>query len=135
MPNARLLASDGRVYLGTTQGFNTFYPYQVKINHVVPPVAITSLELFNKHVEVGSEKLPESLNHIEQLDPALIRAGRIDERVELGYADEDQLRRLYLKFHDDPAAAAEFAHQNAGQSRAPAAVQGELMSRLGAKRV
>ena len=69
------------------------------------------------------------------LDPALIRAGRIDERVELGYADEDQLRRLYLKFHDDPAAAAEFAHQNAGQSRAPAAVQGELMSRLGAKRV
>ena len=68
MPNARLLASDGRVYLGTTQGFNTFYPYQVKINHVVPPVAITSLELFNKHVEVGSEKLPESLNHIEQLD-------------------------------------------------------------------
>lgn len=62
------MASDGRVYLGTTQGFNTFYPYQVKINHVVPPVAITSLELFNKHVEVGSEKLPESLNHIEQLD-------------------------------------------------------------------
>lgn len=68
MPNASLLASDGKVYLGTTQGFNTFYPYQVKINHVVPPVAITSLELFNKHVEVGSEKLPESLNHIEQLD-------------------------------------------------------------------
>ena len=68
MPNASLLASDGKVYLGTTQGFNTFYPYQVKINHVVPPVAITSLELFNKRVEVGSEKLPESLNHIEQLN-------------------------------------------------------------------
>ncbi len=61
MPNASLLASDGKVYLGTTQGFNTFYPYQVKINHVVPPVAITSLELFNKRVEVGCEKLPESL--------------------------------------------------------------------------
>ena len=70
LPNARLLASDGRVYLGTTQGFNTFYPYQVKINNVVPPVAITSLELFNKHVEVGSDKLPESLSHIEQLELA-----------------------------------------------------------------
>jgi len=68
LPNSGLLASDGKVYFGTTQGFNTFYPYQVKINHVEPPVAITALELFNKHVEVGTEKLPESLNHIEQVD-------------------------------------------------------------------
>lgn len=71
-------------------------------------------------------------NHIERLDPALIRAGRIDEKVELGWADEDQLRRLYLKFHDDPAAAAAFARERAGQSLAPAAVQGELMLRFGA---
>ena len=71
-------------------------------------------------------------NHIERLDPALIRAGRIDERVELGYADEDQLRRLYLKFHDDPAAAAEFARISAKTNHSPAAVQGELMKRFGA---
>lgn len=68
LPNSGLLASDGKVYFGTTQGFNTFYPYQVKINRVEPPVAITAMELFNKHVEVGTEKLPESLNHIEQVD-------------------------------------------------------------------
>lgn len=68
LPNSGLLASDGRIYFGTTQGFNAFYPYQVKVNHVAPPVAITSLELFNKHVEVGSDKLPESLGHIKQLE-------------------------------------------------------------------
>ena len=68
LPNSGLLASDGRIYFGTTQGFNAFYPYQVKVNHVAPPVAITSLELFNKHVEVGSDKLPESLGLIKQLE-------------------------------------------------------------------
>lgn len=73
-------------------------------------------------------------NHVDRLDPALIRAGRIDERVELGPADADQLRRLYLKFHDDPAAAEAFARERAGQQLSPAAVQGELMKRFGAGR-
>ncbi len=70
-------------------------------------------------------------NHLDRLDPALIRAGRIDERAELGYVDEDQLRRLYRKFHDDPVAAEAFAREKAGQPLSPAAVQGELMRRFG----
>lgn len=68
LPNAGLMASDGRIYFGTTQGINSFYPYHIKINKVAPPVAITSLEIFNQHVEVGSDKLPESLSHIDQVD-------------------------------------------------------------------
>ena len=71
-------------------------------------------------------------NHAEHLDPALVRAGRIDERVELGHADEDQLRRLYLKFDNDPAAAAAFARAGAQGQHSPAQVQGELMRRFGA---
>lgn len=70
-------------------------------------------------------------NHLERLDPALIRAGRIDEQVALDWVDADQLRRLYLKFHDDAAAAEAFARERAGQQLSPAAVQGELMKRLG----
>jgi chaperone BCS1 len=70
-------------------------------------------------------------NHLDRLDPALIRAGRIDERVELGWADEDQLRRLYLKFDPDEAAATAFARARTGRALAPAAVQGELMARFG----
>lgn len=71
-------------------------------------------------------------NHLERLDPALIRAGRIDSRIELGWADADQLRRLYLKFDDNPQAAEAFAREHAGQQVAPAAAQGELMRRFGA---
>ncbi len=67
LPNAGLIASNGRIYFGTAFGFNSFYPYQINVNKVAPPVAITSLEIFNRHVEVGSKKLPESLSHIEQV--------------------------------------------------------------------
>jgi len=70
-------------------------------------------------------------NHLERLDAALIRAGRIDSQIELGWADADQLRRLYLKFDDNPQAADAFAREYAGQSVSPAAAQGELMRRWG----
>ncbi len=73
-------------------------------------------------------------NHADRLDEALIRAGRIDERVELGTCDEDQLRRLYLKFRPDEAAAHAYAAENVGKALSPAQVQGELMRRFGAVR-
>lgn len=68
LPNAGLMASDGRIYFGTTRGFNAFYPHQIKVNQVAPPVFICSLELFNRPMSVGTEKLPEALNQIAQLD-------------------------------------------------------------------
>ena len=70
LPSSGMMASDGRIYLGTTRGVCCFYPYQVKINKVKPSVFITSLELYNRHVEVGSDKLPEALSSIPQLDIA-----------------------------------------------------------------
>jgi chaperone BCS1 len=38
-------------------------------------------------------------NHPERLDPALIRPGRVDRKVELGHATPDQARRLFLWFY------------------------------------
>ena len=40
-------------------------------------------------------------NHPERLDPALIRPGRVDRKIELGYATPDQARRLFLWFYRD----------------------------------
>lgn len=70
-------------------------------------------------------------NHAEQLDPALIRAGRIDERVELGTCDQDQLRRLFLKFRPDEATARAYAVENASKALSPAQAQADLMRRFG----
>lgn len=67
LANSCLLSSDGRIYFGTTQGFNAFRPQQVTLNRIAPPVAITSLSLFNKRVEVGSDKLPEALDKVDEI--------------------------------------------------------------------
>jgi mitochondrial chaperone BCS1 len=71
-------------------------------------------------------------NHVAALDDALIRAGRIDERIELGACDEDQLRRLYLKFNADEAAAIRYAKAHVSNARSPAQVQDALLREFGA---
>ena len=67
LANSCLLSSDGRIYFGTIQGFNAFHPQQVKLNQIAPSVAITSFSLFNKRVEVGSDKLPEALDKVDEI--------------------------------------------------------------------
>lgn len=68
LPNAGIKASDGKIYIGSVNGFNAFYPHQIKTNHVRPPVVITALEIFNKQIPVGNKLLPKSLNQLEELE-------------------------------------------------------------------
>jgi len=42
-------------------------------------------------------------NHPEHLQPALIRPGRIDFRTHIGYANEDQIRKLFQYFYSTDA--------------------------------
>ena len=42
MPNSIFKASDGRIYVGTANGFNAFDPYQIRANQIIPFVAITA---------------------------------------------------------------------------------------------
>lgn len=68
LPNAGLKASDGKIYIGSVNGFNAFYPHQIKTNHVRPPVVITELEIFNKQISVRDDLLPKALNRLEKLE-------------------------------------------------------------------
>lgn len=45
-------------------------------------------------------------NHPERLDPALVRPGRVDRKIELGHATPDQARRLFLWFYRDSGLSA-----------------------------
>ena len=60
--NSIFKASDGKIYAGTTNGFNSFYPYQIKTNQVEPQVEVISVEVDNAPVapayaEDGSRKI------------------------------------------------------------------------------
>lgn len=39
-----------------------------------------------------------SCNNMDDIEPALLRPGRIDIKMELGYADDDQIRAMYYRF-------------------------------------
>jgi signal transduction histidine kinase/ligand-binding sensor domain-containing protein/ActR/RegA family two-component response regulator len=45
----------GRLYFGGINGFNVFYPEQIRNNPYVPPVVITDLRLFNRSVPIGEQ--------------------------------------------------------------------------------
>jgi len=64
---ASLVASDGRMYLGTVNGLCSLFPSEIKLNEHVPPLFFTGLEVVNREVAVGSQSLPESLNSIDKL--------------------------------------------------------------------
>jgi len=57
-------------------------------------------------------------NHPEKLDPALVRPGRIDKVVTIENADDEQARRLFLRFlgEEHEGLAREFAGR-AGDGR------------------
>lgn len=65
LSNAAFMASDGQVYIGTVNGFNTFYPYQIKKNPVLPRTVITGLEVMNKPIHIGDERLAKSLDAVD----------------------------------------------------------------------
>jgi ligand-binding sensor domain-containing protein len=56
--NSYLQANDGEMFFGGISGFNSFYPDNIVINKYVPPVYITSLQLFNKYVVPGTNNSP-----------------------------------------------------------------------------
>ena len=65
-PNAGMKASDGRIYFGSTSGFNAFYPYQIKANTVMPPVYITAMGILNREEQTATG-LPLDLSHTKEL--------------------------------------------------------------------
>ncbi len=45
----------GMLFFGGVNGFNMFYPQDVREDDYPPPIVITSLKIFNKEVKVGKE--------------------------------------------------------------------------------
>lgn len=51
-------ARNGKIYFGGTNGFNAFFPDKIRENKFLPPVVITSFQMFNKKVNSQDESSP-----------------------------------------------------------------------------
>jgi len=50
-----------------------------------------------------------STNHLERLDPALIRSGRVDRKFEFSYCTDEALQLMFKRFYPDTKVAEDFA--------------------------
>ncbi len=51
-------ATDGTLFFGGSEGFNTFHPDSIQDNIYIPPVYITDLQIFNRSVYAGDPNSP-----------------------------------------------------------------------------
>ena len=74
-------------------------------------------------VAAGEERvLFMTTNHLDRLDPALIRPGRVDVIHEVANASPSQLRRMFLKFYPEEGARADAFVADFGGARPSMAV-------------
>jgi chaperone BCS1 len=66
-------------------------------------------------------------NHVEKLDPALIRPGRVDMKEYLGNATDNQIRNMFLRFYSSEALADEFVNKLKGKAVSTASLQGHFV--------
>ena len=45
------------MFFGGSNGFNAFFPENIRDNPYVPPVVITSFKIFNKPVPIGAKSV------------------------------------------------------------------------------
>ena len=95
-PNAALRTSDGRIFFGSTSGFNTFYPYKIKVNSVIPPVYITSMSILNRE-EHHANGLPLDLTLTKELTLGYSDAKMVSLAfASLSYCSPEKIQYAYM---------------------------------------
>lgn len=90
-------------------------------------LTLTSIITIRLSLSFGSV-LFMTTNHIERLDPALIRPGRVDLQLRFELASAEQARRLFLRFYPtEKSLADEIVTVLAERAVSPAALQGHFL--------
>ena len=70
--NAVFKTSDGKLYFGGNNGFNFYYPDDIKLSKKLPNIALTDFTRFGKSVEIGTKVdsflLENDINYLEELE-------------------------------------------------------------------
>ncbi|MBL7129005.1 MAG: GGDEF domain-containing protein, partial [Ignavibacteria bacterium] len=74
-------SKEGEMFFGGVNGFNSFFPSKIKMNHYVPPVVITDFKIFYKSVPIGGnivedvvEGVTEGVEGVEGVHKVLFRS-------------------------------------------------------------
>jgi ligand-binding sensor domain-containing protein/signal transduction histidine kinase len=61
-------APDGEMFFGGSNGFNSFFPENIRDDPYVPPVVITSFKIFNRPVPIGAQSvLKKAIPYVNSL--------------------------------------------------------------------
>jgi signal transduction histidine kinase/ligand-binding sensor domain-containing protein/DNA-binding response OmpR family regulator len=84
-----LRTTSGQMLFGGTNGFNSFFPRDVQDVHYDPPLVLTSFQIFNREVPIGSDGSP------------LLKSITDTEEIRLSY-DQSMLSFSYASLNYSP---------------------------------
>ncbi len=94
-------SSAGAMYFGGINGFNEFFPEQVKENNFDPPLVITNFQIFNKNVSIGVDS-----SHVSPLKKTITETTEIElpyassvisfEFASLNYTTSEKKKYAYM---------------------------------------
>jgi len=94
---------DGEIFFGGSNGFNAFFPENVRDNPYVPPVVITSFKIFNKPVPVGAKSLlKKAMPYADSLTLSYRDSVFSFEFAALSYGNSQKNRYRYKLERFDP---------------------------------
>jgi len=87
---------DGEMFLGGSNGFNAFFPENIRDDPYVPPVVITSFKIFNKPVPIGGKSaLKKAIPYVDSLTLSYRDNVFSFEFAALSYANSHKNRYRY----------------------------------------
>ncbi len=96
-------ASTGQMYFGGINGFNAFYPNEIKLSDYKPNIVFVGLKLFQDNVEIGENAiLNKSITLLDQIELAYDQNDFTIEFAAIDFSDPNRVQYKYiLENHDD----------------------------------
>lgn len=96
--NSMYKASDGKIYMGGVNGFNTFYPKDVFDNPSIPEIHLTDFKIFNQTVAIGKDNSPldRHIDNTKEITLSYLQSVITINYVALNYTHPDRNQYAFM---------------------------------------